>query len=313
MKVKTIPSAWMRLDGRRLDCGPYLSGALEAKIRLEGMACRKDRLANLTVGHEGGIYNGPHFSRTFVDDPAYGVPFLGTSSMLRADLSDLPLLRKRDALSPKLAYLRIEPGMTLISCSGTIGRMVYVRPDMTGMWASQHIMKVVPNSSLVPSGYLYAFLSSKYSVPLVTSGTYGAIIQHIEPQHIADLPLPRFGDNLEMRVHSLVEEAAVLRSNASKLLAESVRKLEQMAGLGPIDSPTNSTPFSCTAVPATTLQERFDAFFHSPYGNRVVTQLKISRLGTTTVDALAASIIEPNRFKRIRVDDPEYGIRFFGT
>lgn len=233
--------------------------------------------------------------------------------MLRADLSDLPLLRKRDALSPKLAYLRIEPGMTLISCSGTIGRMVYVRPDMTGMWTSQHIMKVVPNSSLVPSGYLYAFLSSKYGVPLVTSGTYGAIIQHIEPQHIADLPLPRFGDNLEMRVHSLVEEAAVLRSNASKLLAESVRKLEQMAGLGPIESPTNSTPFSCTAVPATTLQERFDAFFHSPYGNRVVTQLKISRLGTTTVDALAASIIEPNRFKRIRVDDPEYGIRFFGT
>lgn len=65
MKTKTIPSCWMRRDGRRLDCGPYMSGALEAKIRLEELACRKDRLADVTAGHDGGIYNGPHFSRTF--------------------------------------------------------------------------------------------------------------------------------------------------------------------------------------------------------------------------------------------------------
>ena len=35
------------------------------------------------------------------DDPAYGVPFVGSSSMLMADLSHLPMLRREDAESAK--------------------------------------------------------------------------------------------------------------------------------------------------------------------------------------------------------------------
>ena len=54
--------------------------------------------------------------------------------------------------------------------------MTYVRDDMAGMWSSQHIMKVAPDPAQIAPGYLYAFLSSKYGVPLVVSGTYGAII-----------------------------------------------------------------------------------------------------------------------------------------
>jgi type I restriction enzyme S subunit len=132
--------------------------------------------------------------------------------MLQADLSRLPLLRKEEAASPALAYLRLEEGMTLISCSGTIGRMIYVRPDMAGMWSSQHIMKVVPNPDKILPGYLYAFLSSKFGVPLVVGGTYGAILQHIEPRHITTLPVPRLGEEIEARVHRLIQEAAELRS-----------------------------------------------------------------------------------------------------
>ena len=210
MKVKSIPSTWISRDGLRLDCNPYMSGALEARIRLEELSCRKEMLADLTKGYEGGIYNGPHFSRNYVDGPKHGVPFLGSSSMLKADLSNLPFLRRKDAESTKLSHLQIEPGMTLISCSGTIGRMVYARPDMSEMWSSQHIMKVVPNEAKVLSGYLFAFLSSKFGVPLVTSGTYGSIIQSIEPEHIAGLPVPRMGDKIEREIHQSVERSAYL-------------------------------------------------------------------------------------------------------
>ncbi len=50
--------------------------------------------------------------------------------MLNADLSNLPLLRKKDAYSSKLRHLELKPGMTLISCSATIGRTVYCRDEM---------------------------------------------------------------------------------------------------------------------------------------------------------------------------------------
>jgi type I restriction enzyme, S subunit len=307
MKVKTIPISWMRRDGLRFDCGPYLSGALEAKIRLEELTCRKERLADLTKGHNGGIYNGPQFVRNFVEEPAFGVPFLGTASMLRADLRDLPLLRKRDAESPQLSYLRIEPGMTLISCSGTIGRMVYARPDMDGIWSNQDILKVVPDQEKVRPGYLYAFLSSKFGVPLVTFGTYGAIIQHIEPQHVADLPVPRFTDEVERIAHDLVERASANRARAAMLLKEALSAVRALLAVA-FQGHEHETVWS--TVTASRLLARFDAYYYSArceaarraFDNANVPEQR--RLGEVS------EVFIPGIFKRRYADDPSFGVPY---
>lgn len=205
--IKIIPSTWLEKEGRRLDCGPYLSGAVEAKVLLENSFTQP--LLELTQGGLEGIYNGPQFVRNYVNDPRYGVPFLTTSSMLRADLSTLPFLRKKDAYSARLKHLEVKETMTLITCSGTIGRMAYSRGGMQGMWSNQDILKVVPDTEKLFPGYLYAYLFSRFGIPLVISGTYGAVIQHIEPQHIAELPVPRLGP-LEERCHELIQESAKL-------------------------------------------------------------------------------------------------------
>lgn len=307
MKVQTIPSAWMRRDGRRLDCGPYQSGALEAKIRLEGLTCRKDRLADLTAGHAGGIYNGPQFARSFVNSAEHGVLFLGSAAMLQADLSDLPYLRRSDAESSKLSYLRIEPGMTLISCSGTIGRMVYARPDMEGMWTSQHIMKVVPDPEKVQSGYVHAFLSSKFGVPLVTSGTYGSIIQSIEPQHLADLPVPRLGDEVEQQAHDLVELASMNRARAVALLRQCLADVRSLLGVGSQGVDQESV---WSTVAASRLQARCDAYYYSmrcevarrAFGNARVPEHRC--LGEV------AEVFIPGIFKRRYADEPSFGVPY---
>lgn len=310
MKVKSIPSSWISRDGLRLDCNPYMSGALEAGIRLEELPCQKDTLVSLCSNGMDGIYHAGRESRSWVEDPDLGVPFLSSSSILAADLSGLPLISKKQVKRNPRFLLR--EGWTLITRSGTIGRMVYSRPDMDGLACSEHVMRVVPDETKVPPGYLYAFLSSKFGVPLVTSGTYGSIIQSIEPEHIAGLPVPRLGD-IEEKANLLVEEAASLRTRASHILLSAVHELESLSNLDKLTPPSSPTPFSCVSVRSTNVQERFDAFFHSPYGNQVVEQLKAGRNDTTTIAELALTIVEPNRFRRIRVDDPDYGVRFFGT
>ena len=148
MREKLVPSAWLEQQGRRLDCGPYLSGAVEAKLLLNSLPVRRAELRCLTHGHEGGIYKGPLFARNFVSDPAYGVPFLSSSSALHAEFTYADLLRTQDANSARLAPLRIEEGMTLVVRSGTIGRMTYARAEMNGMWSSEHLLKVVPDPNL---------------------------------------------------------------------------------------------------------------------------------------------------------------------
>lgn len=149
-----VMSSWMESNGRRLDSSPYLSGAFEAKVILEKLSAKKQALHEVTKGGLKGIFNGPRFSRNYVEDPEYGLPFLGSTDILAADLSNLPLLSKKQVAShPELL---IYEGWTLITCSGTIGRMVYSRSDMTGMAGSQHFMRVVPDPDKILPGYLYA-------------------------------------------------------------------------------------------------------------------------------------------------------------
>jgi type I restriction enzyme, S subunit len=76
-QCKTIPSTWLENNGRRLDCGPYMSGAVEAKELLKKHSTVP--LQDLTAGHNGGIFNGPRFPRVYVQDPEHGVPFLGST------------------------------------------------------------------------------------------------------------------------------------------------------------------------------------------------------------------------------------------
>ena len=95
MKVKSIPSRWLAEDGRRLDCGPYMSGAREAKDKLVRLPVRKDPLQALTAGGMAGIINAGRIKRQWVNDPAYGVPFLSSTDILQADLSWLSLISKK--------------------------------------------------------------------------------------------------------------------------------------------------------------------------------------------------------------------------
>lgn len=308
MKVRTIRADWLERNGRRLDCNPYMTGAIEARAALQALRARKEPLHSLTRGHNGGIYNGPQFRRNFVQSPEYGVPFLTGGNVLDADLSTLPLLRKRDAESTKLAYLRLASGMTLISCSGTIGRMAFVRPNMDGVWSSQDVLKVVPDDSKIPPGYLYAYLSSKFGVPLIVGGTYGAIIQHIEPEHIANLPVPRVGKAIEQRVNDLVTKAAANRSAAAELRQQSLSLFCETLRLPDMTRAGTPLSFVTFSVGADKLG-RLDAAFHSPMGGRAAAALE--RAKPTEALGTVAQVFQTNIFKRPYVDDSMYGYPYF--
>lgn len=301
-QCRAIPSTWLENNGRRLDCGPYMSGAVEAKELLKKHP--NEPLKNLTTGHNGGIFNGPRFPRIYVDDPAKGIPFLGSTDILDADLSFVSLLSKKQVEgNPALV---LDEGWTLITCSGTIGRMAYARSDMKGMSGSQHFMRVVPDSEKIKPGYLYAYLSSRFGVPIVVSGTYGAIIQHIEPQHIADLPVPRLGA-AEEQAHDLVQSAADLRVEASELLETAGRMVNEQFGF-PEKLALSHRVFSCSVAPSTLVLKRLEATFH----DAVAQESDRLIAGVSRKDefsTLGISISETGRLKQVFVDE-EYGAPF---
>jgi len=309
MKSKAIPSGWLERDGRRLDCGPYMSGALEAKVLLDVLHATKVPLQDVCLGGRSGLVNAGRIKRLWVADEHYGIQFLSSTDILKADLSNLQIISKQAArTNPKLL---IRSGWTLITRAGTIGRMAYARPDMDGMACSEDVLRVIPDPEKIPPGYLYAYLSSRFGVPLVVGSTYGAIIQHIEPEHIVNLPVPRFGSSTEAQVHGLVERAASLRADASRLLIDAIDEMEKLSGLPRLEAPASPAPYGTSIVSSSALLARMDGFFHSAFHTSAMAAL--SRTYTRLVSELASRVVEPARFKRVAVHDPAFGVPFFGT
>jgi type I restriction enzyme S subunit len=302
-QCKVVPSIWIEHNGRRLDCGPYVSGAIEAKELLSQM--NTTPLIELTTGHKGGIYNGSPFIRNYVEDPEHGVPFLTTSSLLQADLSNLSLLSKKDAQSRQLSFLEIKPGMTLITCSGSIGRMAYARADMEGVWSNQDIMKVVPDPDSIKPGYLYAYLCSRFGVPMIASGTYGAIIQHIEPQHIADLPVPRLG-TAEGQAHDLIQRAADAQVKSGELRQQAGALVNDICGF-PVKLASAARIFAYSSAKSNDILRRLDATFHNPVAQQA--EALTNAAGGITLSAARVSGFESNRMKQVFVEEG-YGTPF---
>ena len=90
------------------------------------------------------------------------------------------------------------------------------------------MLRVGPDTDKIAPGYLYAFLSSKYGVPMIANAAYGAIIQHIEPEQTTCQrrlwAVGRGGDSLR------VQSAADLRVRFQVNTA-ATRDLFESAGL----------------------------------------------------------------------------------
>jgi len=306
MKIKTVRSSWWEGYGYRLDCQPYLAGALETKLILERLPIRKDKLETVTMNGLAGIVNPGRTKRLWVDDPHFGIPFLSGTDILKADLTRLPFISKRSVIeNPQLI---IRSRWTLITRSGNIGKLAYARAEMDQLACTEDVLRIIPDDMIIPSGYLYAYLSSTFGIPLVVSGTYGAIIQHIEPEHIAQLPVPRLAPNVENRIHVLVEQAALKRTEANVAKRFAISGFQQQSGLpNPKTDSKYPQPF-VSAVNVYDLTDRMDASYHSPpnIDARLALSNAGAEVGTKRLGEVAKVFI-PGIFKRQYADDPEFG------
>ena len=111
--------------------------------------------------------------------------------------------------------------MTLITCSGTIGKVSLVGKHWENWAANQHIIRIVPADNSV-AGYLNTFLASEYGYHLITRHTYGAVIDEIDDLHVSKIPIPILKNQDIQRLINVL----TLQANEKRYEAY---KLEQMA------------------------------------------------------------------------------------
>ena len=198
-----------------MDAGFHLSDGVRARAKLT-----RSPYETISVGEAtSDIFYGGRDKRVYVIDPAHGHPFLSASGMLKSDLSAMKLVSKK--LTPNFESTLVHKGWVLISRSGTVGRCVFSTGTHEGLAASEDVIRVVPNGKMAV-GFLYAFLASKFGYALLTQGTFGSVISHIEPDYIRSLQIPVFPETFQKRIHKLITESARLREEADAARKEAV-------------------------------------------------------------------------------------------
>ena len=123
--------------------------------------------------------------------------------------------------------LELHENMTLITCSGTIGKVALVGKHWENWTANQHIIRIVPANEDI-AGYLYIFLSSDYGYQLITRFTYGSVVDEIDDNHVRAIPFPLLKNKeIQNQINDLALKANEKRYEAYRLEQEALRILDR--------------------------------------------------------------------------------------
>lgn len=148
------------------------------------------------LGDLAKVYNGPRFKRPYADfgvteGPTIRKYFTGTAlTQLNSDnVKYLDSAKANAQVKKHLDALTIYKGYILVSDSGTLGRVTYALSQHDGHVATNNLIRIVVDD--IPlRGYLYEFLQSELGQSLMLKNAYGTNQEHLEPDIIAEIPIP---------------------------------------------------------------------------------------------------------------------------
>lgn len=148
------------------------------------------------LGDLANVFNGPRFKRPYADigvtsGPTIRKYFTGTAlTQLNCDnVKYLDSSKANAQVKKHLDALTIHKGYILVSDSGTLGRVTYALSQHDGHVATNNLIRIVVEDSAM-RGYLYEFLQSELGQSLMLKNAYGTNQEHLEPDIIADIPIP---------------------------------------------------------------------------------------------------------------------------
>ena len=153
------------------------------------------------------------FARIYVEE-GQGVPLFGGKQLLDLDPAKKKYLSLSKHAKRVQGELKLLKYMTVISRSGTIGKVAFVPSHWENMIASEHVIRVEPTSKEI-AGFLYVFLATEYGRELISRFTYGSAVPEIDAHHVSQVPVPLLKDSsVQTEINRLALEANAKRTEA---------------------------------------------------------------------------------------------------
>jgi type I restriction enzyme M protein len=177
---------------------PHLNETLEAIQSLDGQdGWTVTTLGELAQGIR--LFKGPRFKSEsiIVEEMKAGMePYYTPSAILQEKSDSAKLIDVTRASAKQLATInaiRVKRGDIVITRSGSIGRVAYITTRYDDAIVSDDLIRArIPDENL--RIFVLAFLETKYAQDQIMRNEYGAIQQHLEPDHVRNLLVPMHED-----------------------------------------------------------------------------------------------------------------------
>lgn len=212
--------------------------------------------------------------------------------------------------------LRVKRGQILMTCSGTIGKCIVVTKLFDNQIFSHDLIRITANNDY-DTGFIYVYLISEIGQSLIKTNNYGAVIQHIEPEHLEHVQIPYPDKSIRQKIHQKIMTSFDLRDEANELINKAEELLFNNLKLPPIeclqpDYYEKRTEVKTYSVKLEHLNNRFDGSFHNPIVACIIDYFLDNAEKVIPLGRLSTEITMPGIFKRIYVTE-ENGVPFLGT
>ena len=268
------------------------------------------------IGGENGLttsYTGARFKRIWLEKS--DLPIYQPSSIV--DIKPIPDGYISKLTQTNVEKLKVHKGQILLTCSGTIGKATYVSETLDNKIFSHDLLRINCNEPS-DAGYIYTYLISKLGNKILLTNSYGAVITHIESEHLSTVPIPNPPNEIKSKINDLIVKSFALRDESNKLIDDATKLLIDELKLPPIeklelDLYDPKASVETYSVKLSNLKGRVDGSYHVPVVQAIIDRLKanaaeITHIGDKTI---SKDIILPGRFKRVYVDEG-FGRVFIG-
>lgn len=253
------------------------------------------------------IYTGGIFKRIFVENPAFGIPYISGQHIRDANPVDSSKLISKK-FTPRQEDMTLHEGQILVSCAGTVGNVRLIGHELDGIIGSQDIIRVIPDNSKAHYGYIYAYLASPTAYNYIQSFIYGSVVPRIDPNTLAKLPVPMLPESRQTLIHNLIVEAMDLREKSLLNLTEAHSIFYKYLYFN--GKPKNNSSISANTI-RTKFQKRLDSKYYIDNGY-YESQLKALGINLLKLgDLVKTPMNTAMRGKRIYVN--KNGIKFLST
>jgi len=194
--------------------------------------------------------------------PEYGTPYLNTSQVF----DSWPQPRKWLALSKTVRGTErlVNEGTILVMASATVGRAIVATKAHEGAIISHHFLRVTPRQPDY-GGWVYAFLRSPQGLSMIRGSQYASLIRHVEPRHLATLPVPLISRDLAAEFTERVRSIVDCRNRATALRVAAEEKFA--AALPELAGPAFNaeTGYSVSAGMVTRGRRRLEGAYYAPH------------------------------------------------